>query len=152
MKLTVREIFNLKNVSNFIEGNINFFIENTSFFKLPTHIKEQAELRAKLCKPCLDAGACTECGCMTPEMFYASNKTCDKGLWSEMLGINDWAKWKEDYNYDPNNVKLDLAKIEVEQRTSSADELSNWERKDLFEGFNMVDRPKPKKTLGTKLK
>lgn len=71
------------NVRNFLEGNANYFLGS------PEHIKEQAELRASLCSPCLENGKCKKCGCKTPHMFYAPNKVDSAGRWSSMLTEND---------------------------------------------------------------
>lgn len=75
------QIPKLKDIRNFLEGYSNYYAQ----VHLPDHIREQVELRAFLCKPCLDNGKCLYCGCKTPQMFFAPSKKDSKGRFAEFL-------------------------------------------------------------------
>lgn len=76
--------YGLKDVRNFIEGYAKFYSH------LPQHEQDQVALRAFLCKPCTDNGACFKCGCKTPQMFYAPSKIDSDGKFAEFLNENQW--------------------------------------------------------------
>lgn len=104
----ISKYFNLKNITNFIEGNINSFKDNNHFFSLEEHVREQVIYRALQCIDCLQEGHCLLCGCKTPEMFYAPKKIDADGKWNEMLSKEEWMKFKEEGN-------IILPEVEVNQ-------------------------------------
>lgn len=88
----------LKDISNYLEGNYNFFNKE----HLPAHIEEQVRLRAFLCSDCLQQGKCSHCGCKTPHMFYASHKIDAQHKWAEFMNEAQWNSLK-------NNIDLYVA-------------------------------------------
>ena len=137
-QLDYKDILNKKNVKNFIEGNINYLRQRSTFFKLPVHIQEQAVYRAMLCFDCLQLGRCKSCNCKTPESFYSPDNGDELGKWGPMLGMHDGTKYKQQHNIviDPN---IDLAKIELEYEfdPENLDAMLPWELRqvlgDLYE-------------------
>lgn len=119
-----------KDIKNYIEGNMNYLKNISSFVRLAPYIKEQAVCRAVSCLECLNAGACTECGCATPQMFYAPKKEDSKGRWGEMLSKEDWEKYKEEHQLEVPNI--DLAAIEVSNDYKDIDTLPPWELRELL--------------------
>lgn len=80
----------LKDIVNLIEGTAKYHLASA----LPVHEREQAALRAYLCQECLLNGKCTECGCKTPEMFYAPSKTDKKLRYAEFFNASQWEALK----------------------------------------------------------
>lgn len=80
----------LSDIRNFVQGNFNFIYHEHN----APHINEQAEWRAYKCQDCLKAGKCRHCGCKTPNMFYAPNKTDSAGKWGRMLSQHAWEEFK----------------------------------------------------------
>ena len=110
------------NIGHFIQGNFNYLTRND----LPEHIKVQAQERAVICKPCLDNGSCTACGCKTPAVFYAPHKSCKLGKWGPMMNKAQWETHlnnKKETNGNingGNNLGTDSIKLfpsEQEQQT-----------------------------------
>ena len=66
--MAISNSITFSDVGNFIQGNSNYYLGS------PAHVREQAEFRALLCRPCLIQGKCKQCGCSTPTMFYSPNK------------------------------------------------------------------------------
>lgn len=63
---------------------------------LEEHIKEQFEWRKTKAKAeCISKGACIECGCETPDLFYTS-ESCEGACYPKMMEIEEWKKYKED--------------------------------------------------------
>lgn len=81
----------LHNIRNLVEGYYNHLNQE----ELPKHLKEQVLFRAYACKPCLDNGKCTKCGCKTPHMFYSPAKKDSDGKWAEFLNEAQWNSLKE---------------------------------------------------------
>lgn len=71
----------LNNIVHFTEGNYNYLTKES----LPQHVREQIILRQLLCDSCLKATKCDKCGCKTPNLFYASNKTDARSKWGPFL-------------------------------------------------------------------
>lgn len=93
--LTIKDYLKPKNWYYFVQGNLlNFVIK--VFLNNLTHIIEQVKYRKILVEKkspkCLN-GACTVCGCKTPELFYAS-KACEGGCYPELVSKDNWAKEK----------------------------------------------------------
>lgn len=104
MKLTDLTSYNIK---NFFQGTLNHAIAK----HLPEYIQEQAEMRANLCKPCTDNGSCIICKCKTPHMYYATGKVCDGGKWGEMVGKEEWEKFKLEQNNKDNDSRSNSINI-----------------------------------------
>jgi len=78
------------NIRNFVEGNINFYTKSYPRYQL-----EQFLYRAYLCKPCLENGKCTHCGCKTPQMFFAPRKQDSQDKWPPFYFHEiDWEDYK----------------------------------------------------------
>jgi len=132
-----------KDVRNFIEGNLNYLKSSSRFMKLEVHIQEQAICRAVSCLECLNAGACTECGCTTPHMFYAPKKEDAKERWGVMLEKDDWEAYKEEHNLEVPNI--DLASIEVSNDYKDVEMLPPWELKELLNELSIsIDKDETK--------
>jgi hypothetical protein len=93
------------NVRNFIEGTINFTKKKYNF--LEPHIKEQAEYRQFLCKPCVDNLKCHGCTCKVPNLFYAQNKIDADKKWGPMVSKEEWETFKEGDKYQEYKNYLD---------------------------------------------
>jgi hypothetical protein len=100
-KLTWKDYFSLNNIRNFVGGYWNKFKDDNYFMSLQPHVKEQVIYRANLCKECYVNGSCLECGCKTPEMFYAAAKVDSKGRWGKIMNVTDWEKFKIDNSLNP---------------------------------------------------
>lgn len=81
----------LSDIENLFQGYANYIKSP----RLPVHIKEQIQLRAFLCQPCLMNGKCLVCNCKTPVMFYAPNKVDSKDLWSTFMSEHQWNSLKK---------------------------------------------------------
>lgn len=97
MALKLSDYFKASNIRDFVQGEWNMFKNYSTFFKLSQHSREQALYRAVLCRPCHIKGSCIECGCSTPDLFYAPHKEDAGGKWGEMLNAEDWEKFKEEH-------------------------------------------------------
>lgn len=82
MKVTTQD------VANYVQGTLKHVA--SKYIDLPLHEAQQIELRAYLCKPCLDNGKCLICQCKTPEMFYAPNKIDKEGKFAQFLNKEQW--------------------------------------------------------------
>lgn len=82
------------NIRNFVEGNINFYTKSYPRYQL-----EQFLYRAYLCKPCLENGKCTHCGCKTPQMFFAPRKQDSQDKWPPFYFHEiDWDEYKRKHH------------------------------------------------------
>ena len=77
-----------QDATNFVQGT--FKHATSKLFELPPHEQQQADLRAYLCKPCLDNGKCLICQCKTPQMFYAPQKVDKDGKFAQFLNKEQW--------------------------------------------------------------
>ena len=75
------------NIRAFVQGHLRAFYARYDL--LPSHIREQVEIRCELARECLDAGKCKHCGCATPELFF-SDKGCSAGCYGPLLKESDW--------------------------------------------------------------
>jgi len=85
----------LKKLNNIFDG---YFLHHSKD-AIPAHIQEQALYRAFLCKPCVDRGYCDLCGCRSPHLFLAPNKTDARNKWSKMVSHSDWEEFKKTPTY-----------------------------------------------------
>ena len=72
-KVPSPQSINLNNITDFIQGHFLYWGGTKS-----KTVKEQAEQRAILCSPCTQAGKCVSCGCKTPQLYFATNRSCSK--------------------------------------------------------------------------
>lgn len=108
------------NILNFVQGNINFYLNQNA-----THHLEQFLYRAYLCRDCLENGKCPHCGCTTPQMFFAPNKQDAMDRWPAFFyKEEDWEAFKQS-NYhamamaeslkqttdDPSNANISVEDI-----------------------------------------
>jgi hypothetical protein len=93
----------INNVYDYIEGNSRAL--STLFKPLPQYIKEQVYYRSSQCQPCLEKGSCTECGCATPGLFYASKRACEALRWGPMVNEKDWKEFKKQNNLNYDHLK-----------------------------------------------
>lgn len=107
------DFFKIKNIRNYIDGNLNF-IKFSNDIDVKTHILEQAFYRLYLCQDCYLNKSCTECGCSTPEMFFAPKKEDAKGKWGVMLEDTEWQLFKIENNIDINKLEIELPEDDVE--------------------------------------
>jgi hypothetical protein len=143
-KFKLKEILNKSNIQNFVQGTWNHFKDNSNFFELSTHVKEQAFYRAWLCQPCYAKGSCLLCGCKTPEMFYSPNKTDAGEKWGKMLNKYEWEEFKKEKGIILEDLVLpdiveeeSLPPWEVRKLLSE----KNWE--DEIEGQDIYDEGGP---------
>jgi hypothetical protein len=108
--MKLRDILNPKNIKHFIEGNYMMWKDQLTNTGIAKHYKEQAIYRALLCKPCLENGSCTECGCKTPNMFFSITKEDALGNWGEMLEQEEWEAFKKHNNIDELPESFEMIK------------------------------------------
>lgn len=87
------DIFNIKNISNFIEGNAKYIYNE--FIGLPQHIREQVLWRMSQCKDdCIIQKQCKYCGCEVPQKLFV-NESCNNGeRFPNLMNEEDWKKYK----------------------------------------------------------
>jgi hypothetical protein len=125
-KLTWKDYFNLSNIKNFASGYWNKLRDDSHFMSLQPHVKEQVLYRMNLCRECYVNGSCLECGCKTPEMFYAVAKVDSKERWGKMLSAKEWEEFK--INNELNALALTTFIVET-----------NKEKKDDAKRQNIPD-------------
>jgi hypothetical protein len=91
----------LKNVKSFLRGHKNLYLDKLG--KYPKYKQEQVLYRLSLCKDdCVVTNRCKKCGCATNKKVY-DPVSCNRGeRFGDMLGENDWNKFKVD-----NNITID---------------------------------------------
>lgn len=72
--MRIRDMVNPVKWVSFIKGVV------LDMFLQP-HILEQVLVRQIVCKPCVDAGKCLDCGCKMPEKTYDLDAECSAGKW-----------------------------------------------------------------------
>lgn len=85
---------NLTNIKAFIQGESRMMLD--FFNSLPFHIQEQVDYRIGMVSEkspeCLK-GKCIQCGCSTPDLFYA-DKQCDGKCYPVMMNEEEWETFK----------------------------------------------------------
>jgi hypothetical protein len=99
---TLTDYLNYKNVRDYVQGTFNYFFEDN----LPSYKKEQAFYRAFLCSPCLTEGRCSHCGCSTPHLFFAPNKSDAQDKWGPMIEEKEWEEFKKENIIDTDNIRI----------------------------------------------
>lgn len=72
----------VNDVMNFFQGNAYYYIAKyKGSNNIPVHVLEQALYRAYKCPECLIEKKCTSgvCSCVTPHMFFATEKEDGRG-------------------------------------------------------------------------
>lgn len=92
--MKLKDIFNIKNVSNFVEGNAKYFYDK--LIGLPQHKREQVAYRLNICKnDCVPTGKCVKCGCPTEKKLHV-DESCNTNRFPDMMNEEDWNKFKEE--------------------------------------------------------
>ncbi|AGO48990.1 hypothetical protein N356_gp097 [Cellulophaga phage phi14:2] len=97
--MKLKEIFNLKNVASFIEGNSKYFYNQ--LIGLDKDKQEQALWRLSKCEEdCMVTGKCVHCGC-PPEKKAFTTTSCNKGArFPDLMDAEAWEKYKQDNNIE----------------------------------------------------
>jgi len=61
--------------------------------EVPFELCEIAVYRSVMCAPCLDNGACIDCGCKMPDKMMDLQSECSRGSWDAMT-IEQWREYK----------------------------------------------------------
>ncbi len=82
-------------IYHYLQGNIRLFYEQYNL--LPTHLKEQVNYRASICKEsCLQYGKCQRCGCDLPGKFYVT-ESCNRGeKFPDLMSEEEWSIYKKE--------------------------------------------------------
>jgi|SRR5699024_3268563 len=93
-KIKYKDIFSIKNIYSFIEGNTKHYMEK--FNMLSSHIKEQVEYRLEKCKEdCVKTNKCIHCGCPTLKRVFVK-RSCNNGeRFPNLMSKEDWEEFKK---------------------------------------------------------
>lgn len=100
--MKLKDIFNIKNVSNFIEGHAKELYNN--LVGLPKHTQEQILYRLSICADdCVPNGKCVKCGCTTHTKVFV-NKSCNDGeRFPDLMNKKDWEEFKKENNINQDD-------------------------------------------------
>lgn len=98
--MKLKQIFNMKNILSFIEGNYKFYYDK--MIGMPLYIQEQVLWRMELCKDdCVPNGKCIYCNCSTYKKVFVK-ESCNNGeRFPDMMDEKDWKQYKKD-----NKIKM----------------------------------------------
>jgi len=92
--MTIKDIFNLKNVSSFIEGNAKYFFDKLS--PEPLYLKEQRLYRLSKCNDdCLVDNTCIKCGCPPNKKVFV-NESCNPDRFPNIMNEDSWIEFKKE--------------------------------------------------------
>ena len=93
--MKIKDIFNIKNISNFIEGNAKYFYNKLE--PEPQYLREQRAYRLLQCKDdCVKEGKCKECGCPVEKKVF-NNESCNKGeRFPDIMKEDEWREFKQE--------------------------------------------------------
>lgn len=92
--MKIKDIFNIKNISNFIEGNAKYFYNKLN--PEPQYLREQRLYRLSLCKDdCVAIGKCIVCSCPVEKKVF-NNQSCNPDRFPDIMNEEDWSKFKEE--------------------------------------------------------
>lgn len=90
-EVRVEDIISPKKWWSFIVGMIRGQV-------IKPHIIQQVHMRQILCRPCIEAGRCIDCGCRMPEKTYVFDEKCSMGYWAEIeTDAEEWKRRCEEY-------------------------------------------------------
>lgn len=93
----------LKKISNFIEGNIKYYLEKIK--ESPPHLQEQRLYRLYTCKDdCLIQQECKLCGCPVKKKIFTV-ESCGNTNIPDLMSGTEWDKYKKDNNIDIEKIK-----------------------------------------------
>jgi hypothetical protein len=96
--MKLKDIFDIKNVSNFIEGHAKYIYDR--IIGLPKHQQEQMLWRLSICKDdCLVTGECIICKC-PPEKKATTISSCNPERFPDMMDEEQWNEYKEVNNIE----------------------------------------------------
>ena len=103
--MKIKDIFNIKNISNFIEGNAKYYYNKLLPF--PQHIREQVLYRLYVCKDdCVKTGVCSGCGsgCPTEKKVFV-NSSCNEGKkFPDFMDNTNWLIFKQQHNLNEQDI------------------------------------------------
>lgn len=101
--MKIKDIFSIKNINSFIEGNYNYFKHKLG--NQPGYIEEQVLWRLKQCQDdCVPKGKCIECGCPTHKKVFVTS-SCNNGKrFPDLMGEKEWTKFKKENNIDEEQL------------------------------------------------
>lgn len=89
----------LKNIQEYIQGNINDFL--LRFDILPKHTQEQVQYRLSQCPPqCKTDGKCVHCGCSYPAKTMVTQSCNKTKKLPNLMPEKEWELYKQ-----TNNIK-----------------------------------------------
>lgn len=93
--MRLKDIFNIKNIASFIEGNAKYFYDH--LVGLPAYQREQVIYRLEKCKEdCVLTGKCKYCGCPVEKKAFV-HESCNGGeRFPDMMTLEQWTKFKAD--------------------------------------------------------
>ncbi len=62
--------------------------------QVPFELCEIVVYRSIMCKPCLDAGHCLDCGCKMPDKMMDLQSECSEAKW-DAITIDQWKEYKK---------------------------------------------------------
>lgn len=104
--MRLKDIFNIDNISSFIEGHAKYFYDN--LLGMQKHQKEQVAYRLLICQSdCVPQKSCKYCGC-PPEKKVFVYKSCNNGeRFPDMMSKEKWEQFKKDNNIDEHNLHIE---------------------------------------------
>lgn len=94
--MRIKELFNIKNIASFIEGNAKYFYDQ--LLPLPQHTKDQIIWRLSKCESdCLVEGVCRKCTCPPIKKAFV-NESCNPERFPDLMNKEDWEQYKKDNN------------------------------------------------------
>lgn len=84
----------MNNISNFLSGHVRMGISKLGL--LEDHLQEQVALRLLTCtNTCVKEGRCKVCTCPLPGRAFSTD-SCNKDLFPDLMGEEEWIKYKEE--------------------------------------------------------
>ena len=91
--MKIKDIFNIKNISNYIEGNAKFYYDK--LVGEPQYLREQRLWRLYKCKnDCVVSGKCKMCGCPVEKKVF-NDESCNEGeRFPDIMNNERWEQYK----------------------------------------------------------